>query len=275
MSELSAAEFFDREAVTYDTDWGTPEEIRLYADVTYAVLERIKPSPMDRLVDIGCGTGRGGVELARRWSCRVVMTDVADRMIEAARENVRRGGVEDRVQVVKRDVCDMRDLGEGRFDMATAEGCPVSYASDPLKALREMRALLRPGGVCMFTVHSKYWTLGWRYLNGRGHGAPEIREFLAGGRTVYHDSRYGSFALQTYAPEEIRALTRQAGFSNIRVGAKLIAYGLNFEREQVQQMLRTPEGFETMREIELQLMEEPSLVGAGQYLQVLCDNSAQ
>jgi ubiquinone/menaquinone biosynthesis C-methylase UbiE len=271
-NELTAAEFFDREAVTYDTDWGTPEEIELYADVTYAVLDRIKPAPMERLVDIGCGTGRGGVELAKRWKCRVVMTDVADKMIEAARENVRKAGVGDRVEVVKRDICRMRDLGEGRFDMATAEGCPVSYASDPLRALQEMRALLRPGGVCMFTVHSKFWTLGWRYLNGRGAPVEEIRKFLADGRTVYHDTRYGSFALQTFAPEEIHALTRKAGFVNIRLGGKLIAYCLNFNRDEVQQMLKTRQGFEAMKHMELQLMEEPSLVGASQYLQVLCDN---
>jgi ubiquinone/menaquinone biosynthesis C-methylase UbiE len=275
MSELTAAEFFNREAPTYDTDWGTPEEIQLYADVTYAVLERIKPRPMERLVDIGCGTGRGGVELAKRWKCQVVMTDVADAMIEAARKNVRDAGVESLASVVKRDIGSMRDLGEGRFDMATAEGCPVSYASDPLVALKEMYALLRPGGACMFTVHSKFWTLGWRYLNSRGHRAPEIRTFLADGRTVYHDTRYGSFALQTYAPEEIHGLTRRAGFVNIRVGAKLVAYCLNFEREQVQQMLKTPEGFATLKEIELQLMEEPSLVGAGQYLQITCERPLQ
>jgi ubiquinone/menaquinone biosynthesis C-methylase UbiE len=272
MKELTAAEFFDREAPTYDTDWGTPEEIRLYADVTYAVLERIKPSPMERLVDIGCGTGRGGVELAKRWKCRVVMTDVADAMIAAARENVRAAGVGDRVEVVKRDICEMRDVGEGRFDMATAEGCPVSYARDPLRALQEMKALLRPGGVCMFTVHSKYWTLGWRYLNDRGERLSAIRTYLADGKTVYHDARYGSFALQTYAPDEIASLTRRAGFVDVRVGGKLIAYNLNFDREAVQKMLRTPEGFQTMLQLELQLMEEPSLVGAGQYLQVIAEN---
>jgi SAM-dependent methyltransferase len=196
------------------------------------------------------------------------MTDVADAMLKTARRNVEDAGVGDRVEVLNRDILAMRDLGPGRFDMAVAEGCPVSYVGDPLRALREIFELLRSGGVLAFTVHSRYWTLGWRYLNADGAALEEIRAFLAGGRTVYHDPRYGSFPLQTYTPEEIRALTLQAGFIDVRVGGKLLAFGLNYDRAAVARMLSTPQGRETMLRLELSLMEEPSLVGAGQYLQV-------
>lgn len=66
--------------------------------------------PYGRALDLGCGTGRWSVELARRgW--QVVGIDVVGRAARAARDRARRAGVD--VTFVQGDVTALREAGVG------------------------------------------------------------------------------------------------------------------------------------------------------------------
>jgi ribosomal protein L11 methylase PrmA len=62
--------------------------------------------PADVVYDLGCGDGRIVVEAARRGA-RAVGVDLDPARIREARENVRRAGVEDRVELRQGDLFDV------------------------------------------------------------------------------------------------------------------------------------------------------------------------
>jgi len=66
--------------------------------------ERERQPPYGPALDLGCGSGIWGIELAKRgWD--VTGVDIVDRALERARERVRQKGVE--VRLVKGDVTDL------------------------------------------------------------------------------------------------------------------------------------------------------------------------
>lgn len=71
----------------------------------YVDLVAEAPLPGDRLAfDIGTGTGVLAAVLARRGVRRVVATDLDERAVECAADNVARLGLDDRVEIVRTDL---------------------------------------------------------------------------------------------------------------------------------------------------------------------------
>lgn len=122
------------------------------------LIDRTQPmEPARNVLDIGCGTGRLLRAVAARWpAARLVGADPAERMIsEAARLNP-----------------------NAAFHLARAEELPIPGLSmdlvlsslsfhhwaDQSQGLREIRRVLRPGGVFALADHT-FW-LG-RFVNER------------------------------------------------------------------------------------------------------------
>ncbi len=111
----------------------------------------------DRLLDVGCGTGRSiPPMLARGW--RVTGCDVSRAMVERARERVG--------DAARIEVADARELPRlGFFDLAWALDDTINYllGTDELAAaLAGMRDNLAPDGLLLFdlnTLHA-YRTFG-------------------------------------------------------------------------------------------------------------------
>ncbi|MCU1282544.1 MAG: hypothetical protein JWM53_6090, partial [bacterium] len=98
-------EYFDREAERFDAiyDHDKPLHQRL-GDAIFrrVILERYSlvvnaiGAPGASVLDIGCGPGRYGIELARRGAARCLGVDVAAPMIEIARRESERAGLASR-----------------------------------------------------------------------------------------------------------------------------------------------------------------------------------
>ena len=130
---------FARLAERYDAWYATP--IGAWADryETEAVLRLLDIRPGERVLDLGAGTGRHAIELAR-GGAEVVAVDASRDMLRVAES--RTGGTS--VQIVHADATDL-PFEDGVFDAVLAV-TSLCFTSDPMAVLREARRVLQPGG---------------------------------------------------------------------------------------------------------------------------------
>lgn len=76
------------------------------------IADKLALKPSDRVMEIGTGWGFFSTYIAREYGCHVTTTTISERQFEVASRRVQEMGLQDRVEVIRRDY---RDL-EGRFD---------------------------------------------------------------------------------------------------------------------------------------------------------------
>jgi len=111
-----------------------------------AYLDRLPLARAAQVLDLGCGTGVVGRALAKHteFSGRVIGVDQSPVLIDAAQRLAAEEGVSDRTEFAVGDVHALIQK-EGAFDIALAHTL-VSHVEDPLKVLREVARVTRPGG---------------------------------------------------------------------------------------------------------------------------------
>jgi S-adenosylmethionine-diacylgycerolhomoserine-N-methlytransferase len=112
-------------------------------------IARLRPAPGDKVLEIGCGTGRNLVKLARAYpEARLFGLDVSQEMLATGTASVARAGLSARVALAQADAANFepREL----FGHAFFERVMISYALSMIAPWREAlgRALdvLSPGG---------------------------------------------------------------------------------------------------------------------------------
>ena len=110
---------------------------------------RLRAAPGDKVLEIGCGTGRNLVKIARAYpEARLFGLDVSQEMLATAAASAARAGLSARVALAQADAANFepRDL----FGHACFERVMISYALSMIPPWREAlgRALdvLSPGG---------------------------------------------------------------------------------------------------------------------------------
>ncbi|MEO8801015.1 MAG: methyltransferase domain-containing protein [Polyangiaceae bacterium] len=102
-------------------------------------------SPLERVLDVGTGTALIPIELCkRRPALSVVALDLAEHMLNRARENVARAGLHGRIVLELRDAKESA-LPPGSFD-AVVSNSIVHHIPSPGGAVAEMWRLVAPGG---------------------------------------------------------------------------------------------------------------------------------
>lgn len=114
--------------------------------VTTWLVEHLDPRPGETVLELGAGPGTdSGFEVAARLGSagRLVCSDIAAEMVEAARrEGERRGLTNVEYRVVDAQTPDLPDAA---FDAVLARWV-YQLVPDPVAALTEARRVLRPGG---------------------------------------------------------------------------------------------------------------------------------
>ncbi|GGO90627.1 class I SAM-dependent methyltransferase [Wenjunlia tyrosinilytica] len=110
------------------------------------------------LLDVGCGPGTITADLAERVAPgRVTAADASPEVLEHARRTVAERGLGN-VDFAEVDVHEL-DFADGTFDVVHAHQV-LQHVTDPVKALREMRRVCRPGGV-VAVRDSDYRAMTW------------------------------------------------------------------------------------------------------------------
>jgi ubiquinone/menaquinone biosynthesis C-methylase UbiE len=108
------------------------------------IIRLIDPKGKDNVLDIASGTGEPGVNIASRLNGgKVVLTDLADHMLDTAREKAGRQGIKN-VEFRACDACEL-PFEDNTFD---AISCRMGFMffPDMELAAREMVRVLKPGG---------------------------------------------------------------------------------------------------------------------------------
>jgi malonyl-CoA O-methyltransferase len=154
----------------------------LAREVEARMLERLQYIRLEpaRILDAGCGEGHGANRLAERYSgARVLGLDFALPMLQAARGHdtwLRRVLKRGRVDYLCADFASM-PLAAASVDLAWSN-LALHCAGDPQTAFKELRRVLKVGGLLMFSCYGPDTLKELKSAFAACDGAPHVHGFI-------------------------------------------------------------------------------------------------
>jgi ubiquinone/menaquinone biosynthesis C-methylase UbiE len=116
--------------------------------------EQPDPTLLQRVLDVGCGTGNWLLEVAREYPTisLLIGVDISGKMLDYGREQATKQGVADRVEFHVMDALRMLEFPSGFFDLVNLRlGVGYLRKWDWPKLIDEFKRVTRPGKVIRFT----------------------------------------------------------------------------------------------------------------------------
>ena len=185
------------------------------------VLHRLlKLNPQGTLLDIGCGPGHLTHLVAQRLPrLTVIGIDNNEHMVKLAKQNWEHSACSN-LQFCLGDVHQL-PLGDGKVDFVLSS-LSLHHWSEPARALKETRRILKPGGQFLFFDLSRDCRRLFYYSLNLG------QRILAPAAIRNTNGAVGSF-WASYTRGELEALLVRAGFKRRSIKAQLVwmfAWGL-------------------------------------------------
>jgi len=191
------------ESVLRSHRWRTVENSAAY------LLPHLRPGL--RLLDVGCGPGTITADFATRLAPGTVLgIDASAEVIDAARRDH---------PDVTFSVADVYDLGleDASWDVVHAHQV-LQHLADPVAALREMRRVVRPGGI-VAARDSDYASFTWHPADER------LERWLA----LYQEIARANSG-EPDAGRRLLSWARQAGFTRVDASASAWCFATATER---------------------------------------------
>lgn len=253
--------YHDRVAKRYDEIYKSPRWER-YFELSWAGVKPHIPADLRApIVDLGCGTGKYGLKLAKS-GYSVTLSDLSRGMLEAARNKAAQMGLNERVDFVKADIADLSALSREHYALAIAQGDPLSFAENPARAVKEIWKILKPGGVLVASLDATLAALD-HYAEKNDLDALE-RLVKTGNMEWLANEESERFPVHTFTPEKLRALFEGGGFEVLDLFGKTVLPFKKLERIFEQDEA----GAERLMALEKKLCRLPSALGRASHLQI-------
>ncbi len=186
---LSPAEGFDALAPTYDRRLAGNPLLALESGEALSALPELSGKSV---ADVGCGTGRYALQVARMGAARVVGIDLSPEMLAVARRKAERGELDDVITWRRGDLLERLPLADGAVDVVIC-ALTLSFLLEVGGALREMSRVLASGGSLIVSDYHPHPLAQTRAdavsRDGNTERAPFLRFTSAGG----DDYRIGQY----------------------------------------------------------------------------------
>ena len=186
---------------------GSANEERLRTSGAYTarmVTAALDLKPTDRVLELGCGVGRIGLEIAPKvlhWEG----ADISKNMLDVARQRL---SGQNNVGFTELKQSRLDGLADASFDKAYCVAVFIHMdKEDFFLYLEELARVLKPGGVLFFDTWNLASTVGWRRF------MLEVEQH----RNADHLQRKDVARNQFSTPEEVRAYLKAAGFETLLV----------------------------------------------------------
>lgn len=146
---------WDKASNSYEIYW--QQQLKPAQDL---LLQMAQVQHGEHVIDIACGTGLVSFRAAENTGRdgEVVGTDISDKMIEFA-ASIAKQKQQDNLQFLRMDAEDLQ-FPDASFDVALC-ALGLMYFPDPIKALKEMFRILKPGGRAVAAVWGRRANCGW------------------------------------------------------------------------------------------------------------------
>jgi demethylmenaquinone methyltransferase/2-methoxy-6-polyprenyl-1,4-benzoquinol methylase len=124
---------------------------RLWRRRAIKIISRSYKSPS--ILDVATGTGDLAIEAMRLNPTRITGIDISRKMLEIGIEKIAKKGLDRKIELIQGDSENM-PFEDELFDVAMV-AFGVRNFSDPLKGLKEMKRVVRKGGMIMVLEFSK------------------------------------------------------------------------------------------------------------------------
>lgn len=112
-----------------------------YTEMAFRLLENLPPNP--RILDVGCGTGRQTLVLARLAQCEITAVDVFNCFLHMLNEKARKQTLKGTIKTLNASMCNL-PFEDGQFDLIWSEGSIYIIGFE--NGLSEWKRFLKPGG---------------------------------------------------------------------------------------------------------------------------------
>ncbi|MEM2087827.1 MAG: methyltransferase domain-containing protein [Thermoproteota archaeon] len=250
-------QYYEKAAEEYDKEYDMPYFRKLYDRITWRYIEPYLPEK-GAVLDAGGGTGKWTIPIAEK-GLKVVLYDISREMLNMARRKIMEKHLENMVVFKEGDICEI-DYPTNYFDFVLAEGDPISYCSDPDKAVGELARVLKPGCFMAAGVDSLF-----RIVQGM-----LVRKGLEEAFKVLREKRFFAedwgFYCWAFSPSDLKSLFEKNGLEVVKIMGKPVVFVL---RPETEALFQDENKAEKLLELELMLCEETSIVGYGGHLHIV------
>jgi demethylmenaquinone methyltransferase/2-methoxy-6-polyprenyl-1,4-benzoquinol methylase len=163
------------------------------------------------VLDVAAGTGDLTILISKRVGPQgsVILSDVNEQMLQAARARLARADIPDNVQFLQADAEDLQ-FEDNTFDAATI-GYGIRNFTNKMRALREILRVLRPGGQLTIIEFSKPTSKPLQMLADAYSGLwPTFGRILVGDGKPY---RYLVDSIKMHPDQEtFKSMMQDAGY---------------------------------------------------------------
>lgn len=158
------APFYSADSTEYDNQrWTSKAGARVNRVQQRILAELTAGWSGSRVLEVGPGTARFTIPLCRA-GCRMTILDIAPGMLEVARRNIARAGVEQNLEAVVEGSIYELPFEDAEFDHVVSLNV-FNHIEQAGRALAEIARVTKPGSTILFNfanLHSYFWLAGRR-----------------------------------------------------------------------------------------------------------------